>query len=153
LPDGIFFKPTIPIWEDFVGSCNGRVWYILWPGFFYGHLLFSVDISYFCGHYFFRPGTEFCFLRSGCSTLRPDELLHVIISVKPNCHGSSECISSADQPLKTTSTSHACTYFVVSEFCWSLFPIRLQDWRNANFCSGNGDVSGFALFLEQFAKA
>jgi hypothetical protein len=32
------FKPKIPIWVNFGGSCNGRRWYILWPsGLFYGH--------------------------------------------------------------------------------------------------------------------
>jgi hypothetical protein len=49
LPDGILFKPKIPIWENFVGSCNGRCWHILWPfgicilwtfGIFYGHLVY-----------------------------------------------------------------------------------------------------------------
>jgi hypothetical protein len=39
LPDGIYiFKPKMPIWVNFGGSCNGRCWYILWPfGLFYGH--------------------------------------------------------------------------------------------------------------------
>jgi hypothetical protein len=27
----VFFKPKIPIWENFGGSCNGRHWYIFWP--------------------------------------------------------------------------------------------------------------------------
>jgi hypothetical protein len=25
------FKPKIPIWVNFVVSCNGRCWYFLWP--------------------------------------------------------------------------------------------------------------------------
>jgi hypothetical protein len=38
LPDGIFFKPKIPIWVIFGGSCNGRCWHILLPfGLFYGY--------------------------------------------------------------------------------------------------------------------
>jgi hypothetical protein len=40
------FKPKIPIWVRYVGSFNGRCWYILCPfdqscghfGVFYGHL-------------------------------------------------------------------------------------------------------------------
>jgi hypothetical protein len=32
LPDGIYiFKPKIPIWVRFGGSCNGRFWYNLCP--------------------------------------------------------------------------------------------------------------------------
>jgi hypothetical protein len=47
LPDGTYiFKPEIPIWVNFGGSCNGRCWsilrlflYILWQfGIFYGNL-------------------------------------------------------------------------------------------------------------------
>jgi hypothetical protein len=35
----IYFLTKIPIW-DFLGACNGRGWYILWPfGLLYGHLL------------------------------------------------------------------------------------------------------------------
>jgi hypothetical protein len=41
------FKPKIPIWVHFGGSCNGRCWYILWPfGLFYGHLVYFVVIWY-----------------------------------------------------------------------------------------------------------
>jgi hypothetical protein len=39
------FKPKIPIWVNFGGSCNGSCWYILWPfGLFYGHLVYFVAI-------------------------------------------------------------------------------------------------------------
>jgi hypothetical protein len=44
------FKPKIPIWVNFGGSCNGRCWYILWPfGLSYGHLvyLFNGYLVYF----------------------------------------------------------------------------------------------------------
>jgi hypothetical protein len=35
------FKPKIPIWLNFGGSCNGRCWYILWPlGIFYRNLVY-----------------------------------------------------------------------------------------------------------------
>jgi hypothetical protein len=38
LPDGLFFKPKIPIWVNFGGPCNGKSWYMLKPfGQFYGH--------------------------------------------------------------------------------------------------------------------
>jgi hypothetical protein len=41
------FKPKIQIWVNFVGSCNGRGWYILWTvGPFYGLLLYV-----FYGHF------------------------------------------------------------------------------------------------------
>jgi hypothetical protein len=41
------FKPKIQIWVNFVGSCNGRCWYILWTlGPFYGLLLYFMDIWY-----------------------------------------------------------------------------------------------------------
>jgi hypothetical protein len=39
------FKPKIPIWVDFGGSCNRRCWYILW------HLVYT-----YCGHLvYFSP--------------------------------------------------------------------------------------------------
>jgi hypothetical protein len=53
LPDGIFFKPKMPILVNFCVSCNERCWIILWPFhlFFchlvfatYGHLLYFVII-------------------------------------------------------------------------------------------------------------
>jgi hypothetical protein len=42
------FKPKIPIWVNFGGSCSGRRWYILWPlvYIFYGHLVYFVAIWY-----------------------------------------------------------------------------------------------------------
>jgi hypothetical protein len=41
LPDGIFFKPKIPIWVNLGGSCNGRCWYVICPfGLFYGYLVY-----------------------------------------------------------------------------------------------------------------
>jgi hypothetical protein len=41
------FKPKIPIWENFVVSCNGSCWYILWPfGQFKVHLVHFVAIWY-----------------------------------------------------------------------------------------------------------
>jgi hypothetical protein len=41
LPDGTYiFKPKIPNWVNFGGSCNGKCWYILWHWvYFYGHLV------------------------------------------------------------------------------------------------------------------
>jgi hypothetical protein len=45
------FKPKIPILVNFVGSCNGRWWYILRPfGLSYGHLLFFWPFGKFYGH-------------------------------------------------------------------------------------------------------
>jgi hypothetical protein len=41
------FKPKIPVWVNFLGSCNGRSWYILQPfGIFYGCLVHLVVIWY-----------------------------------------------------------------------------------------------------------
>jgi hypothetical protein len=36
------FKPKIPIWVNFGGSCDGRCWYILWP-----LVYFTVSSVYF----------------------------------------------------------------------------------------------------------
>jgi hypothetical protein len=45
-----FFKPKIPIWVNFGGSCNGKCWYIrsiLLPfGLFYGHLVYFPPFWY-----------------------------------------------------------------------------------------------------------
>jgi hypothetical protein len=45
LPDGLFFRPKIPVWVNFGGPWSGKYWYILRPyGIFYGHLLqFTYD--------------------------------------------------------------------------------------------------------------
>jgi hypothetical protein len=41
------FKPKIPIWVNFGGSCYGKSWYILWPfGLFYGHWKYFMAIRY-----------------------------------------------------------------------------------------------------------
>jgi hypothetical protein len=48
------FKPKIPIWVNFGGSCNGKSWYIIktiWSillllEIFYGHLVYFVVIWY-----------------------------------------------------------------------------------------------------------
>jgi hypothetical protein len=41
------FKPKIPVWVNFRGSCNGRCWYILLRlGPFYGHLIHFTTICY-----------------------------------------------------------------------------------------------------------
>jgi hypothetical protein len=43
----VIFKPKIPFWENFGGSCNGRCWYILWTfGLFYGHLKYFMTTWY-----------------------------------------------------------------------------------------------------------
>jgi hypothetical protein len=45
LPDGIFFKPKIPNWVNFGGSCAGRGCPILRPfGLFYYNLVYFVAI-------------------------------------------------------------------------------------------------------------
>jgi hypothetical protein len=53
------FKPKIPIWVNFAGSCNSKCWYILCPFglFLRGHWKYFVVIWYilwsfgiFCGH-------------------------------------------------------------------------------------------------------
>jgi hypothetical protein len=37
------FKPKIPIWVNFGGSCDGRFWYILWPlGLSNCHLVYFI---------------------------------------------------------------------------------------------------------------
>jgi hypothetical protein len=44
------FKPKIPIWVNFGGSCNEKSWYILWPfGLFYGHWKYLMAIWYSLG--------------------------------------------------------------------------------------------------------
>jgi hypothetical protein len=41
------FKPKIPVWVNFGGSCNGRCWYILRPfGPISGHFVYCVAIWY-----------------------------------------------------------------------------------------------------------
>jgi hypothetical protein len=41
------FKPKIPIWVNFGGSCNRRCWYILWPfGLLYCNLVYFAVIWY-----------------------------------------------------------------------------------------------------------
>jgi hypothetical protein len=53
LPDGTFSDQKIAIWVNFGGSCNGRIWYILYIDIlsilrpfdtFYGHLVDLVVI-------------------------------------------------------------------------------------------------------------
>jgi hypothetical protein len=48
------FKPKIPIWVHFGGSCNGRCWYILWPFWSilhpFGIGTYFVAIGIFCGY-------------------------------------------------------------------------------------------------------
>jgi hypothetical protein len=40
-------KPKITVWKIFVGSCNGRCWYILCPfGLFYINLAYFMAIGY-----------------------------------------------------------------------------------------------------------
>jgi hypothetical protein len=44
----VFFKPKIPIWINFGGSCNGRCWFILRPlGLFYDYWVYFVAVWYF----------------------------------------------------------------------------------------------------------
>jgi hypothetical protein len=41
------FKPKIPIWVNFGGSCNGKSWYILCPyGLFYCYWKYFMVIWY-----------------------------------------------------------------------------------------------------------
>jgi hypothetical protein len=41
------FKPKIPIWVSFGGSCYAKYWYILWPfGLVYGHWKYFMAIWY-----------------------------------------------------------------------------------------------------------
>jgi hypothetical protein len=59
------FKPKIPIWVNFGGSCYEKSWFILWPfGLFYGHWKYFMAIWYIFGYlvhiflvicYIFRP--------------------------------------------------------------------------------------------------
>jgi hypothetical protein len=49
LPDIIFFKPKIPIWVNFGGSCNGRSGYVIWPLVYFTviwYILWPFDIFY-----------------------------------------------------------------------------------------------------------
>jgi hypothetical protein len=50
------FKPKIPTWVNFGGSCN-RKCYIFWPfGLFYGHWKYFTAFGIFCGHVvYFSP--------------------------------------------------------------------------------------------------
>jgi hypothetical protein len=46
------FKPKIPIWVNFGGSCYGKSWYILWPlETLFGHLVYFVVIWYIFRHF------------------------------------------------------------------------------------------------------
>jgi hypothetical protein len=62
------FKPKIPIWVNFIGSCNGSCWYILWAfGIFYCHLVFFIVIWYIVFWYvvpkrIWQPWTMLVFL-------------------------------------------------------------------------------------------
>jgi hypothetical protein len=64
------FKPKLPIWVNFGGSCNGRCLYTLWPfGIFYGHLVYFTAIwstlkpfGIFCGHLVFFIAKWYFFL-------------------------------------------------------------------------------------------
>jgi hypothetical protein len=52
------FKPKIPIWVNFGGSCGGRCWYILWPlGLFYGRLTYIMRsyLVYFMAIWYISP--------------------------------------------------------------------------------------------------
>jgi hypothetical protein len=51
------FKQKIPIWVNFVGSCYGKSWYILWPfGLFYANSKYFVAILYIFGNVvYFSP--------------------------------------------------------------------------------------------------
>jgi hypothetical protein len=43
----VYFQTKNPICVNFVGSCNRRYWYILWPfGIFYGNLEYFMIIWY-----------------------------------------------------------------------------------------------------------
>jgi hypothetical protein len=45
----LIFKPKIPIWVNFGGSCNTRSWYIIWPfGLFYSYLLHLWSFGTLC---------------------------------------------------------------------------------------------------------
>jgi hypothetical protein len=53
------FKPKIPIWVNFEGSCDEMYWYIFGHfGIFYGHLVYFMVILYIFGHlvYFWPLG-------------------------------------------------------------------------------------------------
>jgi hypothetical protein len=48
------FKPKIPSWVNFRGSCNGKCWYILCPfSLFYGH--WKYFMAMFCDHLVYFP--------------------------------------------------------------------------------------------------
>jgi hypothetical protein len=72
------FKPRMPIWVNFGGSCIGRCWYLLWPfgpfrgcwvyftaiwyilrqdGIFYGNLVYFTAIWYICRQFGIFYGT------------------------------------------------------------------------------------------------
>jgi hypothetical protein len=51
------FKPKVPIWVNFGGSCNGRYWYILWP--FGQHILQPFGIFVPIWYIFSRIGIFF----------------------------------------------------------------------------------------------
>jgi hypothetical protein len=60
------FKPKIPIWVNFGGSCNERCWYILWLfGIFYGQLVYFVAIWYILWPYRTSSGYLVYFIRFG----------------------------------------------------------------------------------------
>jgi hypothetical protein len=75
LPDGFIFKPNIPIWVNYVGSCNKRCWSILWLiGLSYGHFVYFVAIWYVFPRFGLlyleksgNPGSAAHFLLTFCS--------------------------------------------------------------------------------------
>jgi hypothetical protein len=73
----------MPIWINFVGSCDGRCRYILWTfGLFYGHLVYFVAIWYnvwlFGKFWYVVP------IKSGNPALRPLSLCAGVVCWQKN---------------------------------------------------------------------
>jgi hypothetical protein len=55
------FKPKIPIWVNFGGSCTRRCWYILRPfDLFHGNLIYNSHLVYFMAIRFIFSGLAYC---------------------------------------------------------------------------------------------
>jgi hypothetical protein len=72
------FKPKIPIWVNFGGSCNGKSWFILWPfGLFNGYRKYCMAIWYILWSFgIFSSVLVFC-TKKNLATLVVSEFLFI----------------------------------------------------------------------------
>jgi hypothetical protein len=80
----LVFKPKIPIWVNFRGSCDGRCWCILWPFVrFDGHLaIFSSFLVHFMVIWYVFPVLVSFSKKSGNPGFDyVEEILHILVSM------------------------------------------------------------------------